>query len=161
VSPRIDYLCDHATLAPALARAHFDAFHQLLPAWTEDEALHELRSHDARRAIPTTLVALREDQWLGSVSLLQNDHDEIRDWSPWLASLYVRPEVRGSGLARALVARCCDEARALGIATLYLYCEARLVDFYLALGWRRHDRVALFGATVEVMAFDTVARGDA
>lgn len=154
MSYRIDYLGDHPALAPALARAHVEAFGPLLPEWSVEEAEQELRSHAARRAIPTTLVAFGDDDWLGSVSLLQNDHGKSREWSPWLASLYVRPQARGAGVATALIRRCIDEAAALGTGTLYLYCQGPLVEFYRGKGWRRHRRATLGRIAVEVMAFD-------
>ena len=48
----IAYLCDHPTFAPALAHAHVNAFGALLPDWTAEQALDELKTHDRRRAIP-------------------------------------------------------------------------------------------------------------
>lgn len=154
---RIDYLCDRPELVAALAQAHVDAFGALLPDWTVAQAESELRAHAARRAIPTTLVAVDSDDWLGSVSLLQNDHEKIRAWSPWLASLYVRPQARGAGVAGALIRRCRSEAAALGVSTLYLYCQGPLVAFYRDRGWRRHARATLGRTAVEVMAFDGLA----
>jgi N-acetylglutamate synthase-like GNAT family acetyltransferase len=149
----IAYLRDHLVLAPALAQAHVDAFGALLPDWTVEQALDELKTHDRRRAIPTTLIAVEEDDWLGSVSLLQNDHDDIRQYSPWLASLYVKPEARCRGAGRALVTRCVQEAAALGIERLYLYCTDA-VDYYRGLGWRVQDQLQLGPLFVTVMAID-------
>lgn len=150
----IDYLCDRMALAPALARAHLEAFGALLPGWTLAQAERELRTHARRRAIPTTLVATDGGDWLGSVSLLRDDHDDIRQYSPWLASLYVRESARGTGVARALVARCVAEAATLGVARLYLYCTDALAPFYAALGWRVHDRLPLGPLRVTVMAIE-------
>lgn len=153
----IAYLRDHMALAPDLAQAHVEAFGALLPDWTAAQAEEELRSHTDGRAIPTTLLALRDGQWLGSVSLLRNDHDDIRQYSPWLASLVVRPDARGRGVGRVLVERCVAEAAAQGVSTLYLYCHADLVAYYRALGWREHDQLALGPLWVTVMALDPAA----
>jgi GNAT superfamily N-acetyltransferase len=157
---RIEYLCRHPHLAPELAAAHAGAFGSLLPDWSHSDALAELRGHTREREIPTTLVALSADarHWLGSVSLLHEDDARIRQYSPWLASLYVCPEARGRGLGQALVTRCVADARALGVARLYLYCERGLVAFYSRLGWCVHDRLALGGIEVTVMAFDLADR---
>jgi GNAT superfamily N-acetyltransferase len=178
----IAYLCDHFSIAPALAQAHVEAFGALLPDWTVEQALDELKTHDRRRAIPTTLIAMERaageqasgeqtsgeqasgeqaavghGDWLGSVSLLQNDHDDIRQYSPWLASLYVKPEKRRSGAGRLLVARCVEEAAALGVDRLYLYCTDA-VDYYRALGWQVHDELQLGPLFVTVMSIEP-ARG--
>lgn len=151
----IAYLCDHPRLVPALAQAHVDAFGAHLPDWTVEQAGAELAAHARRHAIPTTLLALRDDDWLGSVSLLHDDHQHIPQYSPWLASLYVRPEARGQGAGATLVRACVQEAAALGIAVLYLYCVPALVSFYRALGWREHDCHILGPLQIVVMACDT------
>lgn len=149
----IAYLCDYPAFAPALAQAHVAAFGALLPDWTVEQALDELRTHDRGRAIPTTLIAIENGDWLGSVSLLQNDHDDIRQYSPWLASLYVKPEARRLGTGRSLVARCVQEAAALGVKRLYLYCTDA-VDYYRALGWQLHDQLQLGPLFVTVMSIE-------
>lgn len=150
----IAYLSDHLHLAREIAQAHVDAFGDLLPEWTVDAATEELRTHQGHCCIPTTLLAMDGAQWLGTVSLLQNDDERIRQYSPWLASLVVREAARGRGLGRALVARCLQEAAALQVPTLYLYCQHDLVPWYRELGWREHDVLMLGPLTVVVMAHD-------
>ena len=103
---RIACVADTPQHLPAIAQAHLQAFGTLLPDWNVDEALSELRSHTRDEVIPTTWVALDQAQWLGSVSLLDNGDTRIRQWSPWLASLYVQPQARGQGIGEALVAHC-------------------------------------------------------
>src|SRR5690606_11178332 len=114
-----------------------------------------LRSHDRAATIPSTLVALDEaGDWLGSVSLLAEDHPDIPHYSPWLASLYVRPEARGAGIGRALVARAVAEAGQVGTRTLYLYCKPDVAGWYRPLGWRDHDLLRLGPLEVHVLAID-------
>ncbi|KAF1691509.1 GNAT family N-acetyltransferase [Pseudoxanthomonas koreensis] len=152
---RIDWLRDHPQYIDAVAAAHVEAFGALVPDWSVADAVRELRSHIHACAIPTTLLALDgAGDWLGSASLLQEDHRRIRQYSPWLASLYVRPQARGQGVGAALVARCVDEAAALGVGRLYLYCTAALTGYYARLGWRGHSRVVLGPLHVDVMAID-------
>jgi len=153
---RIDWLRDHPRHVDALAAAHVEAFGALLPDWTVAQAAADLRSHTRARAIPTTLLALDAEggDWLGSVSLLREDHEGIRQYSPWLASLYVRPQARGQSVGAALVARCVAEAAALGVARLYLYCTSAMAGWYRALGWSDHALVVLGPLRVQVMAID-------
>jgi predicted N-acetyltransferase YhbS len=153
---RIAWLREHPQHIEALAVAHVEAFGALLPDWTVDQVVAELRSHLPVQAIPATLLALDDDdgEWLGSVSLLHEDHEHIRQYSPWLASLYVRPEARGQGVGAALVARCVAEASAAGVTRLYLYCTVALAGYYQALGWREHDRVSFGPLHLVVMAVD-------
>ncbi|MBK8284095.1 MAG: GNAT family N-acetyltransferase [Ahniella sp.] len=133
------YLAERMNHAPRLAAAHYREWGPLLPDWSESEALAELESHQHRCAVPTTILGIDEssdeDQLIGSVSLLANDHEQIRAYSPWLASLYVWPAYRGQGHGVALVQRCLAEARALGLPKIYLYTAGQQV-FYRKLGWR-------------------------
>lgn len=153
------YLCDHMRLAPDLARLHYAEWAPLLPSWSEADALAELRTHRSRQAIPTTLLMLDDvHDVIGSVSLLQNDDERIRDYSPWLASLIVMPPHRGQGHGIALVDRCVQEARALGIPRLHLYTAGQQA-FYRRLGWRVIDTVPLGIAPVDVMAIEPELAG--
>ncbi|WP_372388554.1 GNAT family N-acetyltransferase [Xanthomonas axonopodis] len=136
---------------PAIAQAHLQAFGALLPEWSIDEALSELRSHTRDGVIPTTWVALDQTQWLGSVSLLENEDARIRQWSPWLASLYAQPQARGQGIGEALVAHCVQAAAQLGVPLLYLYCQPGLAPFYQRLGWQIHTGFLLGPMQIVVM----------
>lgn len=150
----IDYLADHPSTAATLARWHHAEWGRLLVDWSLAQAEAELRAHTARRAIPTTLVALDGGEPVGSVSLLENDDARIRRWSPWLASLYVLPERRGEGLGERLVRRAVEEAAGLGVPELFLYTTDAMGvrGFYEALGWRERDRVVLHAVEAVVLA---------
>jgi GNAT superfamily N-acetyltransferase len=147
-------LCEHPQHLTTLAQAHLQAFGGLLPDWTLAQARAELAAHDAPDALPTTWVALDGDDWLGSVSLLVNDDPRIDQYTPWLASLYVRPEARALGTGAALVARCVRAAADLGVPRLHLYCQDALVPYYTRLGWQPYDRLPLGPLQVVVMAIE-------
>ncbi|MCC4589007.1 GNAT family N-acetyltransferase [Xanthomonas sp. NCPPB 1067] len=136
---------------PAIARAHVQAFGRWSPDWNVAEALNQLRSHAHGDAMATTWVALDGAQWLGSVSLLHADDAIDRQWSPRLASLYVRPQARRHGVGQALVARCVRAAADLRVGRLYLYCLPELAPFYRRLGWQIHTEVVLGPMQVVVM----------
>ena len=148
---RFGYLSDAPAHAAQLARWHHDAWGSLLPGWSIAAAQGELETHRAHCAIPTTIVAYEGDELAGSASLLANDHERIRAWSPWLASVFVRPASRGRGIARELVARVRADARALGVHALYLYTTDAM-KYYEALGWTPCGRVTLDGADITVMS---------
>ncbi|MCD9085952.1 GNAT family N-acetyltransferase [Stenotrophomonas sp. SY1] len=147
-------LFDRPEALPELAAAHVQAFGTLLPEWTVTQAEQELRAQH-RDAIPCTWLVEDEDGWLGSVSLLHDDHEQIRGWSPWLASLYVQPRARGKGAGAALVRHCVAQAAVLGVEQLYLYCEAPMVAWYCTLGWREHTKMQLGPLAITVMEIDT------
>ncbi|HET7843129.1 MAG TPA: GNAT family N-acetyltransferase [Xanthomonadales bacterium] len=147
---RFGYLADAPQHAATLAQWHLGAWGALLRDWTVAAAQAELETHRAHCAIPTTIVAYEGDELAGSASLLANDHERIRAWSPWLASVFVRPSSRGRGIGRALVERVVADARALRVQELYLY-TTDAVAYYEALGWKECGRMTLDAVDVVVM----------
>lgn len=148
------YLAERMHYAPRLAHAHHQEWGPLLPHWQEADALEELESHVDHCAVPTTLLLVDgvgdAEQLIGSVSLLANDHEHIRAYSPWLASLYVWPPFRGQGHGIALVERCLAEARVLGMPKLYLYTSGQQA-FYRKLGWTETTVMQDWAEPVTVM----------
>jgi predicted N-acetyltransferase YhbS len=142
---------DRAALIDEVAAAHVQAFGELLPDWTATQAADELRTPSGSDGLPRTWLACEDGQWLGSVSLLQEDHAQLPQYSPWLASLYVRAEARGQGIGQALVAHAITQAAALGVATLYLYCAPAMHDYYRQQGWHVEGKLQLGPLAVVVM----------
>ena len=157
---RVAYLSEYPQYARQLADWHHAEWGAHIDGWSREMAETELRMHTGRCQVPTTLLAMQGERLLGSVSLLQNDHDDIRGYSPWLASLYVIPEMRGHGLGRLLTRRLVAEAFALGVATLYLY-TVDSQDFYRALGWHQVGQIGFHGWDATVMAITPSAMADA
>jgi predicted N-acetyltransferase YhbS len=147
---RIEYLADHPTAAPVLAAWHHHEWADLLPGWSLEESLAELRTHTGRRQVPTTFVAVVEGRVVGSASLLTADLDGWERLSPWLASVYVLPEWRGRGIGRRLATRAVQEARALGIAAVYLWTAGQR-EYYARLGWEFFEWAQCHGRQVAVM----------
>ena len=149
---RIEPISLHRGQVATLAAWHHAQWGYLYSHWTHEVCLAELQSHAEReRGLPTTLLALDGEELLGSVSLVFEDAPELQEHgSPWLASLYVKPQARGRGvgaqLARAAVAR----AAAEGVDELFLFTPEHR-DFYARLGWRPLARTALKGTAVDLM----------
>ncbi|HEX2905782.1 MAG TPA: GNAT family N-acetyltransferase [Phototrophicaceae bacterium] len=94
-----------------------------------------LQNHLAGPQIPLTLVAMADEQPVGTVSLIENDVKEKPDLRPWLAALYVLPEYRQQGVGSQLVSAVCAAAQRLGERTLYLSAVEE-VNFYARRGWQ-------------------------
>lgn len=147
---RVEYLADHPAAAPLLAAWHHAEWAGLLPGWTPEHALAELRTHTGRRQVPTTLVALEGDSVLGSASLLAADLAGWEHLTPWLASVYVVPGRRRAGLGRLLVGRAAEVARDLGFPALFLWTAGQR-GFYERMGWAAIAQARQGGAAVAVM----------
>src|SRR5439155_10150697 len=109
-------------------------------------------SHDDPDRVPTTLVAVSEDDGLlGSVSLVLDDLPGFERLSPWLASLYVRPDRRGAGLGGRLLEAAVAEARRLGVHRLYLFTPEH-EGYYASRGWSVVERASAGGQPVPIMS---------
>jgi predicted N-acetyltransferase YhbS len=145
-------LSQRPELAAILAEWHFAEWAGLYAGWTLKTCLDELASHAAPDRLPTTLVALdAAGAPAGSVSLLLDDLPGHEHLSPWLGSLFVRPELRGAGLGGRLVAAAVAEARRLDVERLYLFTPAH-VAYYAARGWETVEQAEANGQPVTVMS---------
>jgi GNAT superfamily N-acetyltransferase len=151
---RIGFLDAHREAIPTLANWHHGEWGHLYSDWTLAVCRAELDGHATRRTLPTTLVLHEGDTLLGSVSLVLEDAPEFADeGSPWLASLYVRPEARGRGLGAKLVRAAVRLAAQLGVDELYLFTPEHR-DFYARLGWAPLLRTTLKGTPVDLMRIE-------
>lgn len=153
-------MCERFEWVDTLARWHFAEWGALYGnAWTLEAARGELSEHARCGGCPGTWVAERDGTLLGSVSVVKEDADSLRAvGSPWLASLYVRPDARGSGIGRLLVQRAEAEARGSGFERLWLFTP-RHADWYAVLGWESLGASQVNWAAVSVMRRELGAPG--
>ncbi len=148
---RIEYLADYPEHLPQLAEWHHAEWSKYNPGDTVEKRVERMQEHLGKRQIPTTFVALEGDALMGSACILAQDmHDGCTDLTPWLASVYVSPDFRKRGVGSALVTRVEQEARDIGITTLYLYTPDR-ESLYARLGWAVRERREYMGGPVVVM----------
>jgi len=146
----ISYLAEYPHLIPTLAGWHHAEWAHLNPDDTVEARISRMQKLLAKEQVPTAFVALQGETLLGSASLIDNDMDTRKDLWPWLASVYVAPEFRDKGVGSALVQRVVDEARALGVETLYLFTPDR-ESLYARMGWKVIERTEYRGEQVVVM----------
>lgn len=70
--------------------------------------------------IPLTWVSTINGAPVGMVSLLEEEHEDYTDLTPWVAGMYVVPEFRRQGIASKLMKNLHREAIDLGFQTLHL-----------------------------------------
>jgi GNAT superfamily N-acetyltransferase len=87
------------------------------------------------RAIPFALVAHDDTTFLGTASVIASDVEELPQYTPWVAAVWVEPKYRKHRIGRALVARAVDGVFALGIDRAYLCAPEERREFYLRQGW--------------------------
>lgn len=101
-------------------------------------------------SLPEIFVAYTGSELLGSVTLDKNDMDSREHLTPWLASLYVKPDKRNQGIATQLIKYIISYARENNFKNLYLFTEDQ-TDFYQSRGWRFIESVEYRNAEVDLM----------
>jgi len=147
---KIDFLGNHLDLLPELAKLHFDEWRHMSPDKTLEDRVLKLREAARSSDVPFFVVGIDDEQLIGSAALVNEDMRTRKDLSPWLASVFVKPEHRNNGIATSLVRHIEDKAKERGIKKLYLYTEhARTL--YSKLGWYDLEECEYQGVNVAIM----------
>lgn len=150
---QIWFLADVPEFVDQLADWHHEQWHSLYLDWTREVAFSELLEQSRCKTLPTTLVLIENGVLLGSVSLVGVDAEALSSiGSPWLASLYVKPEARGKGFGKQLVKAMMQHAKDISLDEIFLFTPEH-ETFYQRLGWDALQRTHLNGQTVDVMRY--------
>jgi GNAT superfamily N-acetyltransferase len=84
---------------------------------------------------PQTIVLVADGVPVGTASLALQDLEERPDLTPWLAGVFIIPEMRGRGYAYRLLEAFDEACYAASIDTAWLYTTSAQ-DLYLKVGWR-------------------------
>lgn len=134
----IDYLRNLPKHTPTVAKWIYDTFsHEFEDVKLEDWTA---QLEPAQNPDKVTFVAVEDGQAVGTASLDNEDLPPRADLSPWLASVYVLPELRARGLGAKLVEAVENEARTRGFEKIYLHTTDR-TEFYKKRGWQVLDTV--------------------
>jgi GNAT superfamily N-acetyltransferase len=125
---------------------------QTAAAWIYDEFIKDVRDDLTigditanigkcnKDALPVRLAAVIGGKCVGTVSIVENDL-KCRDYTPWLAALYVDKAHRNKGIAKALISSAQEAAWRLGYKEMYLRTE-HASGYYRKLGWQFVERCA-------------------
>lgn len=148
---KIDFLGHHLDCLPELAQLHFNEWQHVSPDTTLEDRILRLQEMARSSDMPFIVVAIENDQLVGSAALVKEDMTTRQDLSPWLANVFVKPEFRQNGIGASLVGHIEGEAARRGIRTLFLYTK-RARDLYLKLGWRKVEAREYQGVSVTIMS---------
>ena len=130
---KIEYLCEYISFSETVAKWIYDEF---LSGIRDDLSYSDILAsirNCHKRELPIRLIALVDDICVGTVSLVVNDL-KSRDYTPWLAALYVDKKFRNQGIGGHLTNRIQDIAVILGYKELFLRTE-HASGYYKKLGW--------------------------
>jgi N-acetylglutamate synthase-like GNAT family acetyltransferase len=152
----IEYLADRPEFIPTLAEWQHQEWGALRPGEVVEGRAARLRGWCGRSQIPLTVVAVSEDELLGSASLIEHDMNTRMELTPWLAGVFVAPQRRRQGIGAALVHRILEEGLKLGVPRLYLY-TVNSTSFYSDLGWRELEQTSYRGKSVTIMSYSNAS----
>ena len=95
-----------------------------------------LRTHTQEDKVPYTVVALVGGIPVGSCSVIQNDGVHRPQYSPWVAAVFVKPEMRHCGIASAMLQEAAAIAGRADMKGLYS-AQPRV---YEKNGWKAYER---------------------
>ena len=145
-------LKDKPELLETLARWHQAEWSYLNPGETLEQRISRMQPFLNDKLIPSTYIAF-DNILYGSAAIVDSDMDNRPELSPWLASVFVKPEHRNKGIGSALVRHVMQQAKLSNIEKLYLYTPDREA-FYHRLGWKRIDTEHYHGHEVVIMVTD-------
>ncbi len=140
----------HPEHIPQLAKWHHYEWIALNPGLTLQQRIEKMQKYLGDQLVPSTYIVLDEDTLVGSAALIEYDMDRP-GWTPWLASVFIRPEYRRQGMASKLILHVMQTARTSGIEKLYLFTPDQ-ADFYSRLGWSELSRESYREHNVTIMS---------
>jgi len=146
---RIAHLQEYPCFLPVLADLCGSEWAHLYAGWDRAASLAEFSASRMDGQLPITLIALEEDDLLGTVSLIHNDLPGREDLNPWLASLIVRPEHRGKQVATFLIGEAESLLQKQEIPAAYLFTETA-GGLFEKLGWQALDQAEANGHAVTI-----------
>ena len=102
---------------------------------------------------PQCFVLLVDGTPVGTAGLIVSDLPSRPELTPWLAAVYVPPQMRGRGYARDLIRTVETAATRAGFDHLWL-CTFDAEGLYAKAGWRSVERLQLYDLPAVLMRRD-------
>ena len=108
--------------------------------WGDKKTYEELKKYTKEKVkrilkedkVISILGLLDNDKLIGFISLFKYDGDEMKNLTPWYATMYVKEEYRNKGYSKILKDAILNEAKKKGYNRIYL--KSNLVNYYEKFG---------------------------
>lgn len=90
-------------------------------------------SLNSENPVPQWYLAVKEEQIIGGIGVIENDFHDRKDLTPNVCTVYVEEEFRCRGIAGKMLETVCRDMKEKGIDTLYLITDHD--SFYERYGW--------------------------
>ena len=162
-------VCNFPEMVPLVAQWHHQEWAHLNPGQSLSDRIEKMAAYldqsapcaktqdefpSSSRFVPKLFVAFNaEARPIGTAALDLQDMDDQPMLSPWLASVYVVPEMRRQGIASTLIAHAVNFAASkMGVEQLYLFTPNQRA-FYEGLGWSHLQHLSYYGEDVDLMCY--------
>ena len=129
----IRYLSDNLIYIDTITQWLYDEFVKNIRHGVSYEQIFNKYKVCYKKSLPVRLIAVIDEVCVGTVSLTENDL-KCRDYSPWLAALYVDKAYQGNKIAEYLIERVKDITRDSNYNELFLRTE-HASEYYKKRGW--------------------------
>lgn len=147
---RIEYLSENMAFRETIALWFMQEWGERYPERTL-EIWSETQTYPNKSKLPLTLVAIENNEVVGTVCLRTDGMTTHQEWKAWLSYLVVPKEHRGRGIAKALIKKSEEIAQELGINELHLFTRLEDPKLYANLEWEMAGRENYRGGMVSVM----------
>lgn len=108
--------------------------------WGKKKTEEELKTYTKEKVkrilekdkVISILGLLDNDKLIGFISLFKYDGDEMKNLTPWYATMYIKKEYRNKGYSKILNDAILNEAKKKGYNRIYL--KSNLVNYYEKFG---------------------------
>ena len=147
----IDYLANKINFMDEVSSIIYNEWGSLIPGNKIENTQKRIRNFLNKDKIPLCVVCFDNNTLTGVYSLMLNDQANTRGLSPWLGSVYVKPEYRNKGIGTRLVKHALELSKNLGYETLYLHTSDKQA-LYSRVGFNFIYETNVNGEKVSVMS---------
>ena len=123
------------------------------PNNTIETVIEKLSQKRSSNGLESTFVAIDSSAPIGVCRLTSADMSVKPELSPWLASVFVPPELRHKNIGRSLCEHCFQYAINKDFSQLYLYTPDK-EHFYNQMGWQTIEKLNYKNEIVSLMVKD-------
>jgi N-acetylglutamate synthase-like GNAT family acetyltransferase len=143
-------LAERPDLVPTVAEWLYLQFGHLNPGASLERSITRVKERLQTEGCPLTFISLDDGIPTGTASLIVSDFDSCPEITPWLASVYVQPMLRRSGIGSQLSKTVAAHAKSCGYEKLFLFTP-NMQSFFGTLGWRESNLHQYHGVDVSIM----------
>jgi N-acetylglutamate synthase-like GNAT family acetyltransferase len=149
----IEPLSSHLQLLHEISATIYNEWSHLIPGKSIADVEESLRLRTNSDKLPIAFVAVDiNGDWVGTVSIKIHDLETRENLSPWLASLFVKENVRNLGIGKSLVGKVYETTREINLSEIYLYTDSK-EQFYGNLGWTLIERQIYHLNEISIMKY--------